>query len=110
LNNLYLSTDSINSDAYSYGNIRQHNFSSLDSVLPQATTLLDKNSLNKFFEYTLDVQQKNNNFKIHSKILPYNSVTNLNKEDSAAITDNRVLNTNKILGNKIGIEDIFFTK
>jgi hypothetical protein len=53
LNNLYLTEHSLNSNSVNYGITRQHNFSSMDSVLPSFTTLVDKKGFQKFYDYTL---------------------------------------------------------
>jgi hypothetical protein len=76
INNLYLSVNSLNNDSYNYGIHRQHNFTSLNSTLPSYSTLVDKNSLNKFFDYSLSVNTENNN-KISNGV-SYNSISENN--------------------------------
>jgi hypothetical protein len=72
ISNLYLNINSINNNSYNYGIHKQHNFTSLNSTLPAYSTLVDKNSLNKFFEYSLSVNTKNNS--LLSNNISYNSI------------------------------------
>jgi hypothetical protein len=58
INNLYLSSNTINHDSYQYGSPRQHNYSSLNSFLPSFSTLVDTKSFKLFFNYSLNTQQK----------------------------------------------------
>jgi hypothetical protein len=66
INNLYLSSTSINNDSYSYGTQRQHNMSSAMSTLPAQSTLLDKSSFLKFTEYSLNQSTKASNSDVAS--------------------------------------------
>merc|ERR1711871_659004 len=61
INNLYLSSNTVNQDAYQYGSARQHNYSSLNSFLPSFSTLVDTNSFKKFFDYTLNTPSGHSN-------------------------------------------------
>jgi hypothetical protein len=58
INNLYLSSNTVNQDSYQYGSPRQHNYSSLNSFLPSFSTLVDTNSFKTFFNYSLNTQKK----------------------------------------------------
>jgi hypothetical protein len=78
INNLYLNNNTINNNSFNYGIYRQHNFTSLNSTLPSYSTLVDKNSLNKFFDYSLSL--KNSGSTIKEVTTPYNVSYNLNKE------------------------------
>ena len=68
VNNLYLTKNSVVSNAYNYGNSNQNAFSSVGSVLPMSTTLLDSSGLNKYLDYSLNFKsvefqkESNNNF------------------------------------------------
>jgi hypothetical protein len=53
LNNYYL-TDLALNESYTYGMDRQHTHTSLSSTLPNFSTLLDQNSINKFFNYNFN--------------------------------------------------------
>lgn len=59
IENLYLNNASLSSNSYNYGNSNQHAYASLNTVLPYSTTLLDTNSLTKFFEYSLSQDRSN---------------------------------------------------
>jgi hypothetical protein len=61
IENLYLNNYTLTSNAYNYGNSSQHSYASLNALLPYSTTLLDTNSLTKFFKYSLS--QGETNFK-----------------------------------------------
>jgi hypothetical protein len=54
IDNLYLNTNTLANNSYHYGNSNQNAYSSLKTVLPYSTTLLDNKSLHKFFEYSLN--------------------------------------------------------
>jgi hypothetical protein len=97
INNLYLNVNHLNNDSYNYGIHRQHNFASLNSTLPSYSTLVDKNSLNKFFQYSLSVNTENskklsetmissqashNSLKEHNNEINKYSNTIINKVDS----------------------------
>jgi len=73
-------------NSYTYGMDRQHNYTSLNSTLPMFSTLIDNNSIDKFFSYNLNT--KNNNIGSTSlNRLAYNTnnselestITNFNK-------------------------------
>jgi hypothetical protein len=59
IENLYLSNLTLTSNSYNYGNSNQHAYASLNTVLPYSTTLLDTNSLMRFFEYSLSQDKSN---------------------------------------------------
>ena len=58
VNNLYLTKNAIVSSASNYGNSNQSAFTSINSILPMSTTLLDNSGLNKYLNYSLSL--KNN--------------------------------------------------
>jgi len=63
LNSFYLTDLDLN-QSYTYGMDRQHTYTSLSSSLPMSATLIDRSSINKFFNYNfnqnLDITPKNN--------------------------------------------------
>ena len=59
VNNLYLTKNSVVSNAYNYGNSNQSAFTSVNSILPMNTTLLDNNGLNKYLNYSLSLKNSN---------------------------------------------------
>lgn len=59
INNLYNNSNALGHNAYFYGTRRQHDHSSLESFLPSFSTLVDKNGLDKFYEYTLHNKKPN---------------------------------------------------
>jgi hypothetical protein len=85
LNNLYLNQSFINNNSYAYGTKRQHNFVSPNSFLFSFSTLLDKNSFLKFFNYSLNVAgQGESNF--FSKTTPYSTIFNQGGEQNNKVT------------------------
>jgi hypothetical protein len=98
---LYLNTNSLNNNSFNYGTYRQHNFTSLNSTLPSYSTLIDKNSLNKFFDYSLNTNIKNSKL-LNNIIVPYKVNYNSNKEDQ--LINSRHIKT---LSNKFNINDFF---
>ena len=54
LSNLYLTPTKSSIKTYQYGSSRQHNFSSLNTVLPSFSTLLDYTSFVKFFDFSFN--------------------------------------------------------
>jgi hypothetical protein len=105
INNLYLSSNSVNNDSYYYGTQRQHNMSSSMSTLPSQSALLDKNSFLKFTTYSLN----NANTSSDSKV---SSITQNNKPLIGSLIDNKnvVGSTNfyKTLTNSVFSNDLNF--
>jgi hypothetical protein len=52
VNNLYVNNNALDNNSYYYGTSRQHNLTSSSSTLPSYSTLMDKKSFNKFFNYS----------------------------------------------------------
>jgi hypothetical protein len=87
IHNLYFSQNVINQETYQYGSVRQHNASSLSSLLPSFATLVDDNSFKKFFNYSLNTRQNDffrpsetnffNNQKEHKLVLNTTLLNNL---------------------------------
>jgi hypothetical protein len=109
IHNLYLSTNYIDNNTNSYGTQRQHNFSSLDSTLPSFSTLVDKKSLNKFFEYTAGVDVNKHTPKTLSKALPFKTIHNSNKESVIDATS-KVFGILNIMETLCDHRDLNFTK
>jgi hypothetical protein len=68
INKFYTNDLELN-QSYTYGIDRQHTFTALSSLLPMSTTLMDPNSIDKFFSYNLG--------KTFNKIT--NNTTSLNR-------------------------------
>jgi hypothetical protein len=83
INNLYLNVNSLNNNSFNYGTYRQHNFTSLNSTLPSYSSLIDKNALDKFFDYSLNTNIKNSKL-LNNIIVPYKVNYNLNKEEQVS--------------------------
>merc|ERR1712054_271520 len=105
INNLYLSSNTLNNSSYQYGSNRQHNYSSLNSFLPSFSTLVDNNSFKKFYNYSLNVNHKPKNVFLNNKIFT-------NKNDDFNTQNNNmnhvILNFTRNLDSKYS--DYFFTK
>jgi hypothetical protein len=75
--------------SYTYGMDRQHNYTSLTTTLPAFSTLLDHNSVNRFFSYNFNNTTSNK------------SVNNLNlnrlTDNSSNTTENLINNYSKLL-------------
>jgi hypothetical protein len=61
INNLYINNSSLDNNSYYYGTPRQHNLTSSSSTLPSNSSLMDKKSFNKFFDYTSNTNKLTNN-------------------------------------------------
>jgi hypothetical protein len=98
LSNLYSSDLDFNYSA-NYGMDRQHNYTSLASTLPMFSTNLDKNSVDKFYEYNFNNSTRDSNSKnpfTINRTTFYN--TNVNNSD----TINNLLYTySKLLPTKL---------
>jgi hypothetical protein len=72
INSLYTNDLTLNT-SYNYGMDRQHNYTSLTSTLPLFNTLLDNNSLYKYFGYNFNnsTQQKPNTNILNNNRLSY---------------------------------------
>jgi hypothetical protein len=90
IDNLYLNTNTIANNSYHYGNSNQNAYSSLKTVLPYSTTLLDNKSLHKFFEYSLNQDTSRlNEFNNHNNFSSKNN--NLNTSILHSVHSNSVL-------------------
>lgn len=96
IENLYLNNYTLTSNSYHYGNSNQHSYASLNALLPYSTTLLDTNSLLKFFKYSLS--QSEVNFKQKNLTMNFDS-----KNQNPTNTLLRNLYSNSYL-------DLFFLK
>jgi hypothetical protein len=103
INNLYSTTNSVDNSSYLYGNPRQHNHASLDSFLPSFSTLVNKNGLEKFLSYQLNVEE-------HSeRILPKQDIYNFNSENKTYLEGSNIKAINNLLSTKeLNINDPFF--
>jgi hypothetical protein len=98
VNNLYLNTNGANNNSYFYGTARQHNFSSTKATLPAYSTLVDKKSLTKFFDYTLNDSNAASNAHPTSQWTKPISTSILNRTP-AEIASYQPLTFNHILNN-----------
>ena len=109
IHNLYLSTNYVDNNSSSYGTQRQHNFSSLDSTLPSFSTLVDKRSLNKFFDYTAGVGIDKYERKALSKVIPFKTIHNAN-EESVVNASSKALGILNTMGSLYNYQDVNFIK
>lgn len=101
IDNLYISKNSLVSNAYNYGNSNQNAFASVNSVLPMNTTLLDTKGLNKYLDYSLalntDKLQKNSNLQslnfFDKKDLNENLLTSIHSDFFSTRKSSLVKNT-----------------
>ena len=84
LSNLYLS-DNASTSTNAYGTFRQHNYAATLASTNGANTLLDPNSVQKFSEYTLNLDTYNNDPSIKSGLA------------NRSITSRSSLNTSRIV-------------
>jgi heme/copper-type cytochrome/quinol oxidase subunit 2 len=75
LNSLYLNDLDL-TQSYTYGMDRQHTYTSLSSVLPNFSTLVDTKSVNKFVNYTLGYNNCNNNSLLSINRFDYENPNN----------------------------------
>jgi hypothetical protein len=54
INNYYINDLDLN-NSYTYGMDRQHTYTSLSTTLPNFSTLIDNNSVNKFLSYNFNI-------------------------------------------------------
>jgi hypothetical protein len=73
LNNYYL-TDLDLTNSYTYGMDRQHTYTSLSSVLPNFTTLIDNKSVSKFADYNLGYSTTTKSNNMATNRLDYDNV------------------------------------
>lgn len=100
LNNLYLDASFSNADSYSYGTTRQHNYSSLNTLLPSFSSLIDNSSLRKFLSNNTDLNLNQNSGVLRKS---YTNAPNVNKLSLLGET----LSTGRYLGNHINISGDF---
>ena len=86
----YYRTDLDLNQSYTYGMDRQHNYTSLSATLPMFSTLLDKVSVNKFFDYNFEHKNNSNNLNINR--VDYDSTSN-----STLSAENAMVNYSKLL-------------
>jgi hypothetical protein len=70
LNNYYLTDLDLN-NSYTYGMDRQHTYTSLSSTLPNFSTLIDNNSVSKFFNYNFNFSKTKNPTSLEINRLNY---------------------------------------
>ena len=66
INNIYTSENYVNQDTYQYGSTRQHNFSSLNSLLPYFTSSVDNRSFKTFVDYSMNSQPNKTINDVHT--------------------------------------------
>jgi hypothetical protein len=96
LNNYYLTDLDLN-NSYTYGMDRQHTYTSLASSLPNNTTLLDNNSVKKFFNYNFDTQFDKNINPFYINRLDYSSNNSLTSYDENFLNSNSSILPSKFL-------------
>jgi hypothetical protein len=94
INNVYSNPNQMNNNNHYYGNPRQHNHSSLDSFLPEFSTLVDRRGLEKFMGHTLGIRSTN-----VSRNTP---ATNSNIESSPSVNGNSLLRNDVYLYSRRG--------
>lgn len=108
INNLYLGgADIINNDTYSYGSYRQHNLSSGDSLIPSYSTLVDKKGLDKFYSYSLNLNNGKSG-STSSKVLSFDVATNSDKGSGSS--EEYIGKTQINLSKRLALTDTFFTR
>lgn len=103
LNNLYLDTSFSNSDSHSYGTTRQHNYSSLNTLLPSYSSLIDNSSLKKFLSNNIQTTGLKTKLLLTLVDKSYTNAFNINKLPS----QNETLSTSRYLENHINISENF---
>jgi hypothetical protein len=98
LNSLYLNDLDLN-QSYTYGMDRQHTYTSLSSSLPMFSTLLDRSSVDKFFNYNFSQEFKTPSNKLSLNRFDYTS-TSLNRLDETLLNS-----YSKLLPNTLGTLD-----
>jgi hypothetical protein len=108
VNNLYLTKNSLVSNAYNYGNSNQNAFSSVSSMLPMNTTLLDNTGLNKYLNYSLDL--RDNEFQKESNNnLTFNTNEKFDDNITSLIDSNYFLSKKMFLSRNIQQADDSFS-
>ena len=79
INNLYTSENYVNQDTYQYGSTRQHNFSSLNSFLPDFTSLVNNSSFKTFIDYSINSKANKTINSVHANLFT-KSLNAFNKE------------------------------
>jgi hypothetical protein len=98
INNLYLNDLDLN-QSYTYGMDRQHTYTSLSSTLPMFSTLLDTNSITKFFNYNF-----NQDFKTPQSNLDLNRFS-YSTTSSPKLNEDLITTYSKLLPNKLDMVD-----
>ena len=79
INNIYTLENYVNQDTYQYGSTRQHNFSSLNSFLPDFTSLVNNSSFKTFIDYSINSQANKTINSVHANLFT-KSLNAFNKE------------------------------
>lgn len=93
LSSYYLSDLDLN-QSYTYGMDRQHNYASLSSSLPMFSTLMDRNSSEKFFSYNLNTKPVSN-----TNSLSINRLRSDENSNNDSLISTITPNLNKLLPN-----------
>lgn len=110
INNLYLCGPELaNNGSSAYGSYRQHTLSSVDSLLPSYSTLVDNSGANKFYSYSLGVSDTNVDKRSVISNTLYPSVAT-NSNTYAQHFTGASLGAQVGIGNLLGNNSSFFTK
>lgn len=98
LSNLYLDANTHDNTATTFGTTRQHNLSSLNTLLPSFSTLVDTNSFNKFSKYYLHLNCNTEHQPLVGLAdLLYGNITNHNNDFIYRINLSNLLSLKKTL-------------
>jgi hypothetical protein len=98
LNNLYVN-DSLLSESTNYGIRRQHNYNSLMSIQNLSNSVLDKKSVNKYYNYNLNYNKSFEN-------LEYSNLYNLESKINNFLNKTNFINKNMKFLNYIHFPDL----
>jgi hypothetical protein len=86
-------------NSYTYGMDRQHTYTSLSTTLPNFSTLVDNNSVNKFLSYNFSLDSNTSNFSnLNNNRLNYEStLRNTSKHEDSLINVYKLMHTNNNL-------------
>jgi hypothetical protein len=96
INKFYTNDLELN-QSYTYGIDRQHTFTALSSLLPMSTTLIDPNSVDKFFSYNLGKTFNQTN----SDTTSLNRFNYSSSSQTNEIVESLINTYNKVLPNKL---------
>jgi hypothetical protein len=105
LNNYYL-TDLDLTQSYTYGMDRQHTYTSLSSVLPNFTTLIDNKSTKQFVDYTLGYNSNTSLNTLNTNRFSYNNLNDV-PSNTETLVDN--INTLLKLKPSYGLNTTYFS-